>query len=126
MSYCRFSNADAYIFQSTRGLECCGCTMAERTKLDTPYIDFLGIPHDYEYEYKVYDTAQEMLDHIESHRKNGDYIPSDVDRRLREDFPDLNASTAETEAERIEREERERPAKDRMRAKLKAAYEESL
>lgn len=119
MSYCRFSDADAYIFLSTDGLNCCGCSLAPRTKLETPYIDILGISHDYEYEYKIYDTAQDMLDHIQEHRANGDYIPFDVDLSLKADFPDLNASTAETEEERKKREELLLPSRERVRQKLK-------
>lgn len=95
MSYCRFVEADAYIFLSTDGLNCCGCSLAKRIKLETPYIDFLGIPHEYEYEYKVYTTAQDMLDHIEEHREHGDYIPFHVEVAIQKDFPDLNAPIAE-------------------------------
>ena len=125
MSYCRFLEADAYIFLSRRGLECCGCAHAKGTKLDPPRVDFLGIEHDYEYEDTYFDTAQEMLDHIAFHREQGDDIPEYVDEDIRKDFPDLNASTAETEEERLAREERERPARERTRARMKQAYEES-
>ena len=125
MSYCRFSDADAYIFQSTRGLECCGCFHAPRTKLEVPYVDFLGLEHEYDYEPVWFLTAQEMLDHIAFHREQGDDIPLDVDERLKRDFPDLNASTAETEEERLEREEQNRPAHERMVAKLREAAKEN-
>lgn len=124
MSYCRFIEADAYIFKSTRGLECCGCIHAPKTKLEIPYTDMFGLEHEYEYESVWFLTAQEMLDHIAFHREQGDEIPLDVDERLYKDFPDLNASTAETEEERLEREERSRPARERIQAKMKAAYNE--
>lgn len=126
MSYCRFSDADAYIFQSTRGLDCCGCIHAPRTELKVPYTDFFGLEHEFEYEPVYFLTAQEMLDHIAFHREQGDYIPEYADERIRRDFPDLNASTAETEEERLEREERNRPARERMLKKMKAAYRESF
>lgn len=124
MSYCRFLEADAYIFLSRRGLECCGCTHAPRTKLDPPQIDMLGIEHEYECDPVFFETAQEMLDHVAFHREQGDYIPQDVDERLKADFPDLNKSTVETEEERLARQARDYPATERLRAKLKAAYEE--
>lgn len=119
MSYCRFSDADAYIFQSIRGLECCGCIHATRTKLDQPYTDILGIEHEYSYEPVYFLTAQEMLDHIAFHRGQGDDIPEDVDARLRREFPDLNASTAETDKEREERRQFDLARRKRIREKMK-------
>lgn len=119
MSYCRFLEADAYIFQSTRGLECCGCIHAPRTKLKTPYKDFFGLEHEYEYEPVWFLTAQEMLDHIAFHREQGDYIPEHVDERLRREFPDLNASTAETEEEREERRQYNDARRERMVRRMK-------
>ena len=126
MSYCRFLEADAYIFLSSSGLECCGCIMAPKEKYPTPYVDMFGITWE-ERSLPVgpFDTAREMLDHIAEHRAKGHDIPDYVDERLKEDFPDLDASTAETEEERLARKERDRPALDRIYAKMKAAYEES-
>lgn len=95
MSYCRFLQADAYIFESNRGLECCGCIRAPRRKFDPPYVDMFGIEHEYDYDYVYFDTAQEMLEHIAYHRSEGDNIPERVDERIREDFPDLTASITE-------------------------------
>ena len=125
MSYCRFLEADAYIFLSVNGLECCGCIMAPKEKYPTPYVDMFGITWE-EYSLPVgpFDTAREMLDHIAEHRAQGHHIPAYVDERLEEDYPDLNASTAETEEERLEREELSRPARERIREKLKAARKE--
>lgn len=126
MSYCRFSGADAYIYLGTNGLECCGCIMATREALEQPYTDRLGITHEFYYEpVGPFVTAREMLDHIAEHRAEGHDIPEYVDTAIKEDFPDLDASTAETEEERLEREERNRPAMERLRAKMKAAYEEN-
>lgn len=126
MSYCRFSSdSDAYIYQSTQGLDCCGCSIAPKKKLETPFIDMFGFEHEYEYETVVFDTAQEMLDHVALHRELGHKIPESVDERLRREFPDLNASTAETEEERLERIENNRAVMKRLRAKLKAGYKKS-
>lgn len=126
MSYCRFIEADAYIFQSYSGLECCGCALAERRELPQPYKDMLGIVHSFEYE-KVgpFTTAQEMLDHIKIHREAGHDIPEYVDEKIKKDFPDLTVSIAETEDQRRERRKRELLETQRRRAKMKAAYEEN-
>jgi hypothetical protein len=64
-----------------------------------------------------------MLDHIAEHRTEGHNIPEYVDIAIKEDFPDLDASTAETEEERLEREERNRPAMERLKKKMKEAYD---
>lgn len=121
MSYCRFIEADAYIYASSRGLDCCGCAYAKRTPVVPPRIDFLGIPHEYDYEDVYFETAQEMLDHVAFHRAQGDHIPLDVDERIREDYPDLNAyagpSEEELEAERVRNEAR----RERMVAKMREA-----
>jgi hypothetical protein len=124
MSYCRFSEADAYIFLGTDGLNCCACSLAERTQLKEPYVDIFGIAHEYTYDQVVFSTAQEMLDHIKIHREAGDYISERVDERLREEFPDPTVSTVETEEERLARQARDYPATERLRAKLKSKYEE--
>lgn len=127
MSYCRFLEADAYIYLGSGGLECCGCIMAPKEKYPTPYVDMFGITHE-EYSLPVgpFQTARDMLDHIAEHRAEGHRIPDYVDIAIKEDYPDLDASTAETEEERLEREERDRPARERLRAKMKKAYEEGL
>lgn len=125
MSYCRFLEADAYIFQSYSGLECCGCILAKPRKLSQPYKDMFGITHSFEYE-KVgpFTTAQEMLDHIKTHREAGHDIPEYVDEKIKKDFPDLNASVVETEEERKERRKQDLLETARRRAKMKKAYEE--
>jgi hypothetical protein len=72
MSYCRFIEADVYIFMSVGGwLECCGCSLGRSR----------------------FDSTQEMIDHIAEHRENNDYVPEHVIQDLWEDagenFPDL-------------------------------------
>lgn len=124
MSYCRFGEADAYIFLSTSGLECCGCFLAPQEKYPEPYTNMFGITRE-EYSLPVgpFETAREMLDHIAEHRAAGHYIPEHVDERLKEEYPDLDASTAETEEERLERQKIDLEARERIRAKLKESYE---
>lgn len=123
MSYCRFSGADAYIYLGYRGLECCGCILAPKTKLETPYVDSLGLTHEYDTEpIGPFTTASAMLEHINEHRAHGHDIPLDVDERIKEDFPDLFASTVETEEERLLREKETAEARKRIRAKMLEAY----
>lgn len=69
MSYCRFSEADAYIYDdSYYGLLCAWCSMGIASE------NFVA-----GYNYDL------MLDHIHRHREQGDYIPEHVDERLREE-----------------------------------------
>jgi hypothetical protein len=66
MSYCRFIEADAYIYDDVYyGLICCACSMG----VDGNFI--AG------YDYDL------MLEHIAQHRQQKDFIPLDVDERLR-------------------------------------------
>lgn len=126
MSYCRFGDSDAYIYIGVYGFECCGCIMAPREKYPEPRVDMFGITwEDYSLPVGPFDTAREMLAHIAEHRAAGHYIPEDVDQRIKEDYPDLDISTAETEEERIARRERNRPAVERIYEKMKIAYEET-
>ena len=126
MSYCRFGEADAYIYLGSQGFECCGCIMAPKEKYPTPYVDMFGITWE-EYSLPVgpFDTAREMLGHIAEHRAKGHDIPYYVDARIKEDYPDLDASTAETKEERLEREERNKEATKRIREKLRKHAEET-
>lgn len=73
MSYCRFLEADAYIFAHVSGhWQCCGCLLSESE--DGSDWDFA--------------TKEEMLVHIDKHRKAGHYIPERVDERLRKEIAD--------------------------------------
>ncbi len=67
MSYCRFSEADAYIFASGDKIHCCWCM------LDESGADFVG-------------TEEEMLEHVAKHRAAGHDIPLDVDERLKQEI----------------------------------------
>ena len=67
MSYCRFIEADAYIYDDiNQGIICCMCSLKNS--------NFVA-----GYDYDL------MLNHIEDHRIVGDYIPEYVDERLKEE-----------------------------------------
>ena len=80
MSYCRFGEADAYIYDDMGyALYCMACSLMPTT---TAYSRFLkkdiiiheGFEAGYDYD--------AMLMHIAEHRAAGDYIPEYVDERL--------------------------------------------
>lgn len=65
MSYCRFSEADVYVFECVTGhLECCGCRLGERWG---------------------YDTVAEMVAHLGAHRAQGHLVPERVFEELAAD-----------------------------------------
>lgn len=69
MSYCRFAEADVYIYASVNGgIECCGCSLEEGKP-------FFNSP-----------TEEGMLEHIAAHREAGDHVPLDVDERLKKEI----------------------------------------
>lgn len=66
MSYCRFLEADAYIYDDiSYGILCCMCWMM-------PDANNFVAGYDYDM----------MLNHIAEHRAAGDYIPTRVDEEL--------------------------------------------
>jgi len=80
MSYCRFGEADAYIYDDIQyGLYCCACSLMPST---TAYNTFFkkelttheGFKANYDYD--------KMLAHIAEHRNKGDHVPQDVDDSL--------------------------------------------
>lgn len=80
MSYARFSgHSDVYIFEHVSGyIQCCGCRLAK--------------PEDEEiYGFANFKTAKEALQHLDIHVLEGDKVPTDTFRRIREDYPDLDA-----------------------------------
>lgn len=82
MAYCRFSDADAYIYDDANyGLVCCACWIMPDSEIET---DLFG-------EYQRYfinenfvagNDYDKMLDHVAEHRAQDQYIPDHVDRRL--------------------------------------------
>ena len=68
MSYARFSDtSDVYIYESARGLECCGCRLDENW---TP----------------VFTTYSMMLEHLNIHLRHGHMIPEHVFEDLTEEM----------------------------------------
>lgn len=125
MSYCRFGDSDAYIFMTYNGFDCCACSLATSVALEHPYTDKLGFTHDFEYlPVGPFTTARQMLDHIAEHRVAGDNIPEDVDAQIMSEFPDADASVVETDEEREQRIKDSAPARERLRAAMRKAYEE--
>lgn len=82
MSYCRFSEADAYIYDDIRlGIICCACSLmpvGNLNGLPGENGSIMWLPDNFVAGYD-YDL---MLAHIAEHREQGDYIPEDVDERL--------------------------------------------
>lgn len=79
MSYCRFGEADAYIFEHVNyGLYCMSCSLMPLEEYDGP---FFGLEVFHGSFMAKYDYDK-MLDHIAKHRAAGDYIPEDVDETL--------------------------------------------
>lgn len=82
MAYCRFADADAYIYDDVRyGIICCACWIMPEEEIET---DIFG-------EYQRYFIGEnfiagtdydKMLAHIAEHRELGHHIPEYVDRRL--------------------------------------------
>lgn len=72
MSYCRFGEADVYIFEHVGGFfQCCACSLTEG-----------------DWESADFGTREEMLEHIAKHREAGDYVPEHVDAQLRREIAD--------------------------------------
>lgn len=81
MSYCRFGEADAYMFDHVNfGLYCMACSLMPLT---TEYSAFFDEDMTFHESYVVGYDYDLMLEHVAAHRANGDYIPEDVDERLR-------------------------------------------
>lgn len=69
MSYCRFSDADVYVYTDcNEGLTCCGCSLDENW--------YYG------------DDYKALLAHLDLHRKGGDFVPDYVYEEITEDYKD--------------------------------------
>jgi hypothetical protein len=80
MSYCRFSEADAYIFSNGDGYyECQWCRLKPLPPRDLGGGHTLGLGFDSHW----VKTAAEMLAHVAEHRAAGHRIPESVDEELR-------------------------------------------
>lgn len=71
MSYCRFSEGDVYVFQTTapRALECCACIMSEHSQR--------------------FGTRSEMIAHLREHEAAGHSIPGGVIEGLEQEIEDI-------------------------------------
>ena len=85
MSYCRFGEADAYIYDDIyHGIVCCACHLMYDG--ETQYDKHLDVDWPVLKNFVAGYDRQKMLDHIEEHRDAGDFIPFDVDLRLRKEI----------------------------------------
>jgi hypothetical protein len=77
VSYCRFGDSDAYIFEHVGGFwQCCACWLEVEDGDDGEEF----------WKSADFATKEELLEHIDKHRKAGHYIPEDVDERLRDEM----------------------------------------
>lgn len=73
MSYCRFGDADIYLFHDCGGyIRCCGCSAVGGIFSDSRDPTFF--------------TRTEAIDHINEHLSKGDYVPEDVIEDLKEEI----------------------------------------
>lgn len=83
MSYCRFLEADVYVFTSTEGIECCFCSLIPRHWIDEPDTLLGGyLEQDNPEDTETYHSNQEMVDHLRKHQEAGHYVPERVFDRL--------------------------------------------
>lgn len=99
MSYCRFLEADVYVFFSVGDyLDCCGCSLAPacRDHPDEHDQSTVEIDEDAEGLFKLLGavkcatckgpvghfpgaySTQDMVDHLRAHQARGDYVPEHV------------------------------------------------
>lgn len=76
MSYSRFIPNDVYVFLNagSGNLDCCGCSLIA---MDAP-LEMEGASFSAR-------STQEMIDHLEEHKKLNHRMPEDIYDRLRED-----------------------------------------
>lgn len=108
MSYARFGwdNSDVYIYTTRMSsdpleyaIDCCGCLLERGEKLDTPYVDVLGVTHEYAfYGFKAY-TSGEMVAHLKKHLAVKHVVPQDTFDRILSDYPDESKPITEYEIE---------------------------
>jgi hypothetical protein len=86
MSYCRFSEADVYVYTSARGIECCGCWLVPRTWVDDPGRSLFGgyYQQDNPDDTTTYHSNEAMIAHLEQHRAAGHHVPDHVFDALRD------------------------------------------
>lgn len=81
MSYCRFGEADIYLYESIYGgFECCMCSLSEGDTWST-----------------IMKTRMEVLFHVRQHRAIDDYVPDEVDFRLLQEIKAENPDKSMTD-----------------------------
>lgn len=84
MSYCRFIEADAYIYDDSHyGLICCMCCL--QPTMEVLKGVFANGPYKIKDNFVAGYDYDKMLKHIEEHRAADHYIPSFVDEQLIKD-----------------------------------------
>lgn len=80
MSYCRFGEADVYVFTTKDGIECCFCSLQKREWVDDPtYTLFKGyFKRVGEIIQNTFKSNAEMITHLRIHQEKGDYVPDYV------------------------------------------------
>ena len=87
MSYCRLSDADIYLYEDNEGVVCFGKNGHQAWGM----------------------TKKEAIEHVNQHRRDGDYVPEYVDSMLRAEYIDeLVTKLASLEAENTSLRERAR------------------
>lgn len=69
MSYCRFGEADIYLYPSNTGIVCCACDLAESNG-----------EREREREFSSYSA---VLDHVRQHQAKGHRVPDHAIERLK-------------------------------------------
>ena len=88
MSYCRFLEADAYIYDDVyHGIICCACLLLDEGEME--YSEFFKMELPKMNHFVAGYDRQKMLDHIAEHRHVHHYIPLDVDERLKEEMKNI-------------------------------------
>ncbi len=101
MSFERFSTSDVYVFEHVGGwIECCACLLSADTD-DSWFVELA--------------TPREALDHLSKHQFAGHDI-GHARKRILEEYPDLDV--------KIEPYVRSPEEEERIRAKLRAAFEQ--
>ena len=100
MAYCRFGEADIYLFDDIRGgITCCCCRLAPKVKSvfttgggilgaevgPCPRCNGKGCDHCMMHGDTDGMTHEEAIEHILAHRKAGDDVPDDVLVELRQE-----------------------------------------
>lgn len=103
MSFARFSSSDVYIYEHANGfIECCGCILTEPESDEI--VGFARL-----------DTPREAISHLEEHQNAGYNIGNAI-QRIKDTYEDLDVT--------IEPYVPDPKQLERIKAKLKASYEE--